>query len=307
MLNKNERFEKLNAMGVNTQKYFSVDLDNGTKIHLIIDENGDCKQVKENDPILDGIIANGYIRNSKLHRRFVCAQMFYALNYVSYDGKHKGYNDYIKTRYDYIYTIKMMTEEVRVLSKLETRDRETFLEREHFFDRQTVAKVLEDYIEELKKYVDKLPTKNCKGVPYKRVKGTDIFVADLDKKLYFPVRQFASQVRCAKNYNEVYYILKGFMKKMVRLPYNTRKSKAWLDAYKGAGAYYTLLNLTRFHNCKIYVTSSYDLGVGNSAESYLKAALKAYKGEGWRMFALMNKVIADNNFDFKKKMEEIYK
>ena len=39
MLNKNERMEKLNAMGVNTGKYFSVDLDNGTKIHLIIDDN----------------------------------------------------------------------------------------------------------------------------------------------------------------------------------------------------------------------------------------------------------------------------
>lgn len=307
MLNKMERMEKLNAMGINTGKYFSVDLDNGTKIHLFIDENGDCKQVKENDPILDGIIADGYVRNSKLHRRFVMAQMFYALNYVSYDGKYKGYNDYIKTRYDYIYTIKMMTEEVKVLSKLEVRDRETFLEREHFFNKETVAKVLEDYLAELKKYIDKLPTKKCEGTPYKRVKGTDIFISKLDKKLYRPIRQLILTIMYAENYTVVYNALCKFKKKMVRLPYNTKKSKAWLDAYKGAGAYYTLLNLTRFHNCKIYVTSRYDLGVGNSAESYLKAALEAYKGEGWRMFALMKKVIEDNNFDFKKRMEEIYK
>ena len=33
MMNKNERMEKLNLAGVNTSKYFTVDLDNGTKIH----------------------------------------------------------------------------------------------------------------------------------------------------------------------------------------------------------------------------------------------------------------------------------
>lgn len=306
MLNKNERMEKLNAMGVNTQKYFSVDLDNGTKIHLIIDENGDCKQVKENDAILESIIEDGYVSNTKLHRRFVMAQMFQMLNYVSYDGRNRGYNDYLRTRYGYDYTLKMMLEEVRVLSKLEVRDKETFLEREHFFDRATVAKVLEDYLVELKAYVDKLPVKHCKGVPYKKVKGTNIFVADFDKKLYFPVKRFASQVRCAKDYNKVYNVLKEFMNKknMIKLPYNTRKSKAWIDAYKGEGAYYTLKNLVMFHGCGIESGDSFY--EGTMAVKILECKLDEYKGEYYRMFALMKKVIADNNFNFKKRMKEIY-
>jgi hypothetical protein len=308
MSTKNERMNKLNAMGINTGKYFSVDLENGTKIHLIIDENGDCKQVKENDAILESIITDGYVKNTKLFRRFVMAQMFHALNYVSYDGRHEGYNDYLRTRYGYDYTLKMMLEEVRVLSKLETRDRETFLEREHFFDRATVAKVIEDYLDELKAYVDNLPTKNCKGVPYKRVKGVNIFVADLDKKLYFPVKRFASQVRCAKDYSKVYNVLKEFMNKknMIKLPYNTRKSKAWIDAYKGAGAYYTLKNLVMFHNCFISVDYKYQVIRDVEAVNYIRGKLDEYKGEYYRMFALMKKVIADNNFDFKKRMEEIY-
>lgn len=303
MLNKNERINKLHNAGIDTKKYFSVDLDNGTKIHLIIDENGDCKQVKESDTILESIIEEGYVRNSKLHRRFIMAQMFHMLNYVSYDGKYKGYNDCLKT-YGYDYTFKMMLEEVRVLSKLEERDKETFEEREHFFDRQTVAKVLKDYLEELKKYVDKLPIKNCKGVPYKKVKGTNIFVADLDKKLYFPVKSIASQIRCAKDYNKIYHVLKGFMKTMVKLPYNTKKSPAWIDAYKGEGAYYTLKNLVMFHDCGIESGDSFY--EGTMAVKILNGKLDEYKGEGWRMFALMKKVIADNNFDFKKRMEEIY-
>ena len=38
MLNKNERMAKLNEMGVNTGKYFTVNLDNGTKVTLIHDK-----------------------------------------------------------------------------------------------------------------------------------------------------------------------------------------------------------------------------------------------------------------------------
>ena len=312
MLNKNERMSKLNEMGLETGKYFTLDLPEGfkpgSKITLSINENGEYTFMdmnKENDPILNQIISDGYVRNTRLHRRFVCAQMFHMLNYVSYDGRDKGYNDCLRRCYGYDYTLKMMFEEVRVLSKLEVRDRETFLEREHFFDRKTVARVLEDYLVELKNYVDKLPTKNCKGVPYKKVKGINIFVADLDKKLYYPVKSYATQIKCAKDYNAVYNILKNFMRTMVKLPYDTKKSKAWIDAYKGAGAYYTLKNLVMFHGCGIKV-DNFDIRYGVNAVAYLNTKLDEYKGEYYRMFALMKKVIADNNFDFKKRMEEIY-
>ena len=40
MLNKNERMNKLNAMGINTGKYFTVPLENGGSVTIIIDENG---------------------------------------------------------------------------------------------------------------------------------------------------------------------------------------------------------------------------------------------------------------------------
>ena len=305
MLSKQERIEKLNNAGINTDKYFTVDLDNGTKIHLIIDENGNCTQVK--DPIVEQIIDDGYVRNTKLHRRFVMAQMFQMLNYVSYDGKYKGYNDYLKTRYGYNYTFKMMLEEVRVLSKLETIDKETFEERSHFFTKDVVVAVMEDYLDKLKEYINKLPDKNCKGVPYKRIKGANIFNDDLGKKIYSPIYNFIFEVKHAKNYAEIYRILSKFMNKkiMIKLPYNTPKNKAWIDAYKGEGAFYTLKNLVMFHNCYIKV-DKFDLRTDTKAVKYLNEKLKEYKGEGWKMFALMKKVIDDNNFNFYERMEEIY-
>jgi hypothetical protein len=104
--------------------------------------------------------------------------------------------------------------------------------------------------------------------------------------------------------------MKDFMKDMIKLPHNTPKSKVWIDAYKGEGAYYTLKNLVMFHDCIIFTgpnnTITYRRFDGADAVRYLNRKLDEYNGEGWRMFALMKKVIADNNFNFNDRMKEIY-
>jgi hypothetical protein len=292
---------KLNNAGVDTSKNFTIDLENGGKVHIIIDEHGN--PVKVEDPIAREIITDGYVRNTKLHRRFVMAQMFHALNYKSYDGRKEGYNEYIK-RFGIKYEFDMMLEEIRVLGKLEIRDTATFIERSHFFTKDVIAQTMTDYVSALKEYVEKLPNKNCKGVPYKRIKGMNVFVADLQKKVYAPLERDINRLKYASNYNEMYRIVRSFMSDMIHLPYDTPKSKAWIDAYKGEGAFYTLKNLVMFHNCGIIVDGKAVFGA--AAVSVLNKRLREYKGEGWRMFALMKKVIKDNNFDFHKRMNSIY-
>ena len=307
MMNRNERMEKLNKAGIDTGKYFTLNVNEsipaGAKIHIVIDENGHyVPQIVGNDAIAEQIIENGYVRNTKLHRRFVMAQMFYMLNYESFSGDEFGYNACLKNMYAYQYTLNMMLEEVRVLGKLEKKDAESFAERSHFFTKDVVVSVLNDYVD--KKYVDTLPSKNCKGVPYKRVKGINIFVADLEKKLYGPMRAKIREIGKASNYTQMYNLMTWFMRDMVKLPYNTPKSKAWIDAYKGEGAYYTLKNLIMFHDCAIEY--KYEIYRRDAAMQQLKYKLEDYKGEGWRMFAFMKEVIDDNHFDFNKRMREIY-
>ena len=104
----------------------------------------------------------------------------------------------------------------------------------------------------------------------------------------------------------MYKLLSKFVSGMMRLPYNTPKCKDWVDTYKGEGAFYTLKNLIMFHNCVVIDERGYMYrGVGNSM-GYLNAMLEKYQGEGWRMFALMKKVIRDNHFDFDRAMSRIY-
>lgn len=311
MMNRNKRMEALNNAGVDTSKYFTVNLPEGIKpgatISLVINENGQPVVVneKKNDPIANEIIECGYVRNTRLHRRFVCAMMFQMLNYVSYDGTGSGYNAYLRKMYDYKYTFNMMLEELRVLSKLEERDKESFEERSHFFTKDVVVYVLNDYMEKLEDYIEQLPTKKCKGIPYKHVKGMDIFVADLNKKIYEPLRDCIFAIKYARNYSQRYRLLNNFMLKMIKLPSDTPKSKAWIDAYKGEGAYYTMKNLLMFHNCFVEVENTGLKLYGTKAVSYINSKLDEYKGEGWRMFALMKKVIAINNFDYGARMHEL--
>jgi hypothetical protein len=165
-------------------------------------------------------------------------------------------------------------------------------------------KTMEDYITELKKYISALPIKHCKKVPYKRVKGNNIFVEDMDKKIYAPLRNDIHRIRCARNYNEIYNIVRGFMNNMIPISYKAVKSRAWIDAYKGEGAFYTLKNLVMFHDCGIKVDGR--MVYGSGAVNVLNNKLDEYEGEGWRMFALMKKVIDDNNFNFHQRMTEIY-
>jgi hypothetical protein len=59
-----------------------------------------------------------------------------------------------------------------------------------------------------------------------------------------------------------------------------------------------------FHNCGISINGRMIYGI--AAMNILNEKLTEYQGEGWRMFALMKKVIADNKFDWAERMAEIY-
>ena len=315
MNNKENRMETLKVNGIEVGKYFDVTLPGGGTVRMTL-QNG-VPVVANEDPIFNQIIEDGYVRNSKLHRRFVMAQTFKLLNYKSYNGRETGWEAGVRNCYGYQYQFDMMLEEIRVISKLEDKDEETFRERINFFNTDVVIAVCKDYMRDLKKYIENLPKHNCKGVPYKRLNGRygDVFESDLQKKVYYPMESVIIDMRHVKNYYELYRKLQKFMGLMIKLPYHTPKSKVWIDAFKGAGAYYTLKNLVMFHSCKIIdeqsngwrqprTVTTYAAGI--EATNFIKSKLNTYKGEGWRYMAMLRKCIADNNFSFEERMKEVY-
>lgn len=310
--NKENRVAALKAAGMNTGKYFSISLPEGlqpgAKINITIDENGTPVLTSDEEALYDQVCTDGYVRNSKLHRRWVMAQMFRMLNYESYDGKKFGYDAYLNDNYGYMYQFDMILEEIRVLGKLQERDTGEFNKRKRFFNDQVVADLIRDYKNKLYKYIEKLPIKKCKGAPYKRICGKNIFIDDIVRKIYIPFNNVSydviSIITHDTNYTKLYLVLKIFVKlaKQYKLPFETPKHKEWKNAYKGAGSYYTLMNMVKFHNCK--ANGMYGLDAVNFIEMLTDQYGEA--GEYYKLFAFLKKTIEDNHFDFGLRMKEIY-
>ena len=314
MSRREMRIEALNNAGINTGKYFSFKLTEGLKpgasITLIIGDDGfpvmmNTENSTAIDLVKEDIFSNGYIKNTRLHRRWVMAHMFRMLNF--HNGHESGYDAAMRYWHGFDYQFKVLVDEVKTLANLENCDKECFVERSSFFNKDVVCITCLDYIEKLQKYIDSLKVKKCKGIPYKNIKGKNVFVEDLNSKIFTPMKFRVARMREAKNYEDLLAHLRLFMRDYISLPYDTPKCKVWKDAFKGAGAFYTLKNMIMYHDCFVMNPTIGEMMSRDDSLRHIQTMRIGYAGEGWRMFALMKKVIADNNFDFYKKMKEIYK
>lgn len=298
-----ERIEALRNAGVDVSNMFSMKGADGGEC-IASNRNGKLSILDDNDPIFNYIIAQGTIPNRRLFRRWVLAKMFYMMSYTPcHSNEPVGMTDMIH-RLGYEYQWKMLMGELYAQMKMEGRDRENFVDRNRWFNVDVVTDMAEDYIRKLRKHVGTLKERNCKSISYKRICNRDIFVSDLEKKLYNPLRLAVSTIKHAKNASQLYNATKKFNDKRIRMAWGTPQNKAWVDAYKGAGAYFSMQNLIRFHNCVVVGDNGKRL---NKLESLIFISGKAemYKdGEGWRLFAFLKKMLTDNNINIKKKMAE---
>lgn len=287
MSTRDSRMETLNNEGVDTSRYFDVN---------------NTDEVVVNDDISTQIITDGYVKNTKLHRRWVMAQMFRMMNWKPYRSSNlSGYDGYLKYWYGYNYQFTMMLEEVRVLSKLEDRDYDSFDERSRFFSIPVVGSICETYVSNLCSHIGRMRKRKCKGRPYIRLKKTYIFTDNLDKKVFNGLNVRLNRIKKARNYKDLYKVLSEFVNTMPKLPYNFEKIWLWTDTFKNNGAYYTLKNLVMYHNCTIYTDERNYTGV--EGVNYLRTTLDNHSINYMNM---LEKCISDNNFNFKERMEEIY-
>lgn len=95
-----------------------------------------------------------------------------------------------------------------------------------------------------------------------------------------------------------------FNKRRIKMHWDTPQNAAWLDAYKGSGAFFTMQNMIRFHNCVIIDDNGKTLGK-NASLAFLNKKAKLYENrEGWRLIGMLKKMLDDNNIDVVAKMKE---
>lgn len=297
-----ERIEALRLAGVDVSHLFAMQGANGGD-YVASNQDGKLTILDDNDPIFSYITSQGDVPNRRLFRRWVMAQMFHMLSYAPYRGLSPLGVTAMIHRLGYEYQWKMLLDELRAQMKMESRDPNGFVERNRWFNNEVASAMAHHYIERLKNHVDNLQERKCKGIPYKRIHGRDIFVSDLNRKLYTPLIIAANLIKYAQNSAQLYDAVSKFNFQRIRLSHDTPQSKTWMDAYKGAGAYFTMQNLIRFHRCLVTDDKGRRLNKNQSLDFItLKATL--YKDEGWRMLAVLKKMLRDNDIDIKKKMAE---
>ena len=309
------RLEALKAAGVDVSKYFPLGDDQLIKI-----ENGAAVPVDMDDATINEvgkqIVEGGYVSNWKLFRRWVMSQMFHMLRDMDKNGR--TFNDVLQHK-GYEYQWRMLENELYAQMKMAAHgDHENAGARNRWFGGFVAADMAYDYIKKLRKYVDnnliykvkkdahgnvkKTYKHTCKGNPYVRLQNEDIFVADLEKKVYAPLGNLARKMYDSNTYKEVYDAVHEFNKKRKHLAWDTKQADAFITAYKGSGSYYTMRNLIMFHGAR-FMKNGRKMSETDSLKE-LESKANLYDEEGWRMLGVLKQLIKDNNISVQGKILE---
>ena len=292
-----KRGETLKAAGIDTSKYFSIELPNGGTQMIHLDDDGKVSLVDANDTIVQAIMKQGTVPNRNLFRRWIMSQVFHGLG-----DDMCGFSNYIKS-HGYEYQWKMLIEELRVQAKLYGKDMENFNARNRWFDKDLCMEMANDYIIQLRNDANSRPRHKCKGVPYITLDHKHYFLEDIEKKLISPMCVLLEDIMFSDSPNSLYLAVRNFWK---HAPYGYQyynQCVEWRDAYKGMGAYATMQNLLLFHNCSFPKNNNF-YNARLSGVDMLENAAKTYCGEGWRLFGLMKQMIEENNIDISGKIKE---
>lgn len=298
------RKNTLNNNNIDTTKFFSLTLPEGlkpgSKVTLTITEDGTPVFA---DEITKAISNNGYVNNNHLFRRWVMAQMFKGLYYYNAKTGKCGFDAWLNDEHGYNYQFKVISDELHALAKMERTGGNDFVIRSSFFTKEIIVKTLDDYMKKLRAYVLDLMYHQrgnyiyIDGYTYQKYEAWD--------QIYTTLTPMIRRFKYAGTYGKMKDSFDSIMKAMVKLPKDTPKCSEWKSAYKGAGAYYTLQNLIRFHNVRIKI-GCVKLSLDHS-ENVLEAKREETQGYGYKLFAFMKEVIDYNNFNFYERMEQIYK
>ena len=291
-----ERLAILKAAGIDTSNLFAMGEE---MVVRVVD--GVPTQVLDDDPVFAMINKGGHVPDRRLFRRWVMAQMFRMLRQM--DEYNMTFTDLVR-HHGYEYMWKMVVEELRVQARLfKAGDTENLKERDRFFNAEVVLVMMDEYAKEFDKYVSSLKVKHCKGKEYKTIHGTHVFVDDIPAKLTYKTNSLRDRLK-NEMYNiepdELYLLVSKFNKARTTMKWSTEIPKAFIDAYKGAGAFYTMKNLILFHGCQFSENDKF-IGKERSMRLLEKYSITL---KGWELLGVMKELIKENDISIEKKIAE---
>lgn len=287
------RIEALKAAGVDVSNFFAMGDDMVVRV-----DNGVPTQVLDDDPIFAKIASGGYIAHSKLYRRWVMAQMFHMLREMNEDKRNSlSFTEVLQNR-GYEYSWKMVEQELLAQYKMfKHGDMESFNERNRWFNKQVVTEMAKDYLDHLREVVESIKERKCRGRLYKRIFGKNVFSDEIESVVFTPIVWAINAIREAKSAYQLYKAVVAFNRDRHNLHWRAKQSKAFVDAYKGSGAYFTMKNLILFHGARFNSFATVKLSLARMEDF-------ASKLEGWELLGAMKQLINDSGISVEKKIAE---
>lgn len=297
----------------------------------------------ETDEIEKSILDSGYIDNSQLWRRWIMAQMLRHCDShdTSDDNRSKsgygpGFDKYFISGKPYRYVFDTTINELKALKHL-TGTELTF--RERFFNKDVVFEILEryeisitKYIKHRKQYLDefKTPIKYLNSIDPNTVKE-DIYVKMPHTKAPYNKIYIYSEKRrnSLENFlNHLHKYIKNIENNSIRFDgstnyqmlYNTLlrftkvfpinidlpKPDAWKNAFKGAGAFYTMDNMIKFHECRFEDEKTHEPASLESSLLKLNDLTNMYHDCYYKLYAVLRNFMEYNNFNYETLCKRIH-
>lgn len=181
----------------------------------------------------------------------------------------------------------MMIDEFKRMKKIKKTDKEEFERRLYFFNKEVVLAVCVNCLDTC---IMSDKTKDKLQIIYESIENTKYEDIDSLRELLIAFTKIVES-------------------RQVKIPRNARKCNAWKEAFKGSGAYYTVVNLILYHDVRVFDERELKFLTKNQSLEYVEKELEKYYNERniWKMHYFMKKLLDDNDFDINEFKEKYSK
>lgn len=332
----NDRMQQLADKGIDTSSFFSMHINGKEEL---IKQSGNGISIV-NEEVFDKILGSGTIRGKHLFKQHVMAQMLKYLvvhdknNYSelvkdsagNYDLS--GYQEHMIAR-GYEDTWKVLVGMLeRQAAMFRNGDTKCLKEDNMWYNKPLVLTMFDDYVSQLHDIFVNARRRKCRGKEYIKfqfaarlvpgITHAGVFTKDAHK-IFEALERWRKTIERANTPERLYNAVRDFNNvrpelhlKKGEFAYDKEKKelkfvevkqcKAWQNAYKGYGAYFTMQNMILFHGCYIWDGETHYTTDG-SIEKLNELAQK-YKHDGYAMLGALRQFILDNKFDIAAKQAE---
>ena len=233
--------------------------------------------------IIDAIEDSGYLNVNGIVRRWIPSQ---CLNMIF---SEEGFHQQLKNR-KYNYSWKVLIDELKKQRKLYLKqDFSELSDRQRWYNAELAYVMANHYIKSLK---------NRQLLYYADIKVTMPFPT-----LINTLTEANNNIQEANNYEDLYKAVIEFNRKRPKLLFNSKPLQMcpeFTNAYKAAGAYYTIIDLIMFEHCHFPNATT------EESINILEDKVKTYAPiceNGYKLLGLLKEFLKINNFDYETTLQ----